>query len=214
MLGRQGAGKGTQGVRLARHYVVPHISTGDMFRAAVQDGTEYGRKAKEVMDAGNLVPDEITVGVVRERLHHPDTRRGYLLDGFPRNVDQAAALDDITSAAPLDLVINLDVEVDVVVERIASRRICNDCGAIYSTDRPPKENWTCDHCGGEVVQREDDTEEAVRRRLDVYEKETAPLVDWYGERGLLVTVDGLGTTDEVTERLMAVVDERVAHPTR
>src|SRR4051794_26834323 len=164
MLGRQGAGKGTQCVRVARHYVVPHISTGDMLRAAVKEGTEFGLKAKEVMDAGGLVSDDIMVGVVDERLHQDDTtRRGYVLDGFPRTVPQAEALVAIAGDQPLDIVVNLEVPADVVVERIASRRVCVDCGTIYSITEPPKNAWHCDKCGGDVVLRDDDTEEAVRR---------------------------------------------------
>jgi len=210
MLGRQGAGKGTQCVRLARHYVVPHISTGDMLRAAVKEGTEFGLKAKEVMDAGGLVSDDIMVGVVDERLHQDDTtRRGYVLDGFPRTVPQAGALAGIAAERPLDLVVNLEVAAEVVIERIASRRVCVDCGTIYSVSEPPKYPWHCDKCGGDVVQRDDDTEEAIRRRLDLYEQETAPLIAWYAERELLVHVDGLGSADEVAGRLIAAVDGRV-----
>ena len=211
MLGRQGAGKGTQCVRLARHYVVPHISTGDMLRAAVKEGTAFGLKAKAVMDAGSLVSDDIMVGVVDERLHQDDTtRRGYVLDGFPRTVPQAEALVDIAGDKPLDIVVNLDVPVEVVVERIASRRVCVDCGTIYSITEPPRNGWHCDRCGGDVVQRDDDTEEAVRRRLDLYEKETAPLISWFAERGLLVEIDGQGAADDVAERLVAAVDARLA----
>ena len=210
MLGRQGAGKGTQCVRLARHYVVPHISTGDMLRAAVKEGTEFGLKAKEVMDAGGLVSDDIMVGVVDERLHQDDTtRRGYVLDGFPRTVPQADALARIAGDQPLDLVVNIEVPAEVVIERIASRRVCVDCGTIYSVDAPPRNGWHCDKCGGDVVQRDDDTEDAIRRRLDLYEQETAPLISWYAERGQLVEVDGLGSTDEVAARLVAAVDARV-----
>jgi adenylate kinase len=211
LLGRQGAGKGTQCVRLARHYVVPHISTGDMLRAAVKEGTEFGRRAAEVMDAGGLVSDEIMVGIVNDRLHQSDTtRRGYVLDGFPRTVPQAEALAEITAARPLHVVINLEVPVEVVIDRIASRRQCVDCGAIYSVKEPPKYPWHCDNCGGDVVQRDDDTEEAIRRRLDLYQRETAPLIEYYEKRQLLVEVDGQGPTDEVSARLMAVVDERIA----
>jgi adenylate kinase len=211
MLGRQGAGKGTQCVRLARHYVVPHISTGDMLRAAVKEGTEFGRKAKDVMDSGGLVSDEIMVGVVDERLHQDDTtRRGYVLDGFPRTVPQAEALERISHELPLDIVVNLEVPPDIVIKRIAGRRVCVDCGTIYSVDSPPKYPWHCDKCGGDVVQRDDDTEEAIRRRLDIYEQETAPLVPWYTERGLLVEIDGLGAADEIAASLIASIDQRLA----
>jgi adenylate kinase len=211
MLGRQGAGKGTQCVRLSRHYVVPHISTGEMLRAAVRDGTALGRKAGELMAEGELVPDDLMIGIVDERLDHDDTtRRGYVLDGFPRTVGQAVALAEITAARPLDLVIDLDVAKEGVLERLASRRVCVDCGTNYSIDRPPKYGWVCDNCGGDVVQRDDDKPAAIEKRLDEYERETAPLIDWYRGRGLLEVVDGLGTTDEVTQRLYDVIDRRRA----
>jgi adenylate kinase len=211
MLGRQGAGKGTQCVRLSRHYVVPHISTGEMLRAAVKDGTALGRKAGELMAEGELVPDDLMIGIVDERLDHDDTtRRGYVLDGFPRTVGQAVALAEITAARPLDLVIDLDVAKEDVLERLASRRVCVDCGTNYSIDRPPKYGWVCDNCGGDVVQRDDDKPAAIEKRLDEYERETAPLIDWYRDRGLLEVVDGLGTTDDVTQRLYDVIDRRRA----
>jgi adenylate kinase len=215
LLGRQGAGKGTQCVRLARHYVVPHISTGDMLRMAVKEGTDFGRKAKEYMDAGELLPDDVIVGIVSERLARKDTsNRGYVLDGFPRTVGQAEALADITSSAtqPLDLVIDLDVDEDVVIERISKRRVCVDCGTNYSIDSPPRYDWTCDNCGGDVSQREDDTEHAVRQRLDLYQQQTAPLISWYGDRDLLAVVDGDGHPDEITRRLIRAVDGRTRPP--
>ena len=209
MLGRQGAGKGTQAIRLAQHYVVPHISTGDMLRAAVAAGTEFGLKAKSVMDAGGLVGDDIMVGVVDERLNESDTtKRGYILDGFPRTVPQGHSLQEITEARPLDVVVNLEVPEDVVLDRITKRRVCRTCGHIYSVDTPPKNGWICDVDGGEVVQRPDDTPDAVRKRLDLYAEETMPLVPFYAERGLLIEVDGLGTTDEVFARLLAAVESR------
>ena len=207
LLGRQGAGKGTQCVRLSRHYVVPHISTGDMLRAAVREGTEFGLKAKEIMDRGELVSDEIMGGVVDERLDRDDTRnRGYILDGFPRTVGQAELLAKITASEPLDLVVDLVVPTEVVLERLASRRVCTDCGANYSVDAPPKYGWVCDNCGGDVVQRADDTPEAIQKRLGLYERETAPLIAWYDGRGMLAEVDGLGPADAVTARLIATID--------
>jgi adenylate kinase len=209
LLGRQGAGKGTQCVRLSRHYVVPHISTGDMLRSAVREGTEFGLKAKAVMDSGELVSDDIMGGVVRERLDSDDTRgRGYILDGFPRTVPQAVLLSEITQDDPLDLVLDLVVPTEVVLERLAARRVCSDCGANYSVDRPPKYGWVCDNCGGEVIQRADDTPEAIQKRLDLYERETAPLIAWYADRKLLAEVDGLGDPDDVTARLVAAIDDR------
>jgi adenylate kinase len=209
MLGRQGAGKGTQAVRLAQHYGVPHVSTGDMLRAAVAAGTEFGRRAKAVMDEGGLVSDEIMVGVVDERLHEPDAlERGYILDGFPRTVPQGGSLAEITAERPLHLAVNLEVPEAVVLERITKRRVCKTCGRIYSVDSPPAVGWICDTDGGDVVQRGDDTAEAVGKRLELYAAETLPLVPFYDERNLLVEVDGLGTTDEVFARLLAAVDAR------
>ncbi len=206
ILGRQGAGKGTQCVRLSRHYVVPHISTGDVLRAAVREGTELGLSAKEVMDAGGLVGDEIMIGIVNDRLSRDDARaRGYILDGFPRTVPQAQALDDMTIERPIDVVIDLVVPRDLVIQRISSRRVCRDCGTNYVATGPTPPLWICDVCGGDVVQRDDDTEEAIRRRLELYESVTAPLIDWYRERGLLVTVDASGPVDEVTDRVVGAV---------
>ena len=209
LLGRQGAGKGTQCVRLSRHYVVPHISTGDMLRSAVREGTEFGRKAKEYMDAGELLPDDVIVGIVDERLMLDDTRaRGFILDGFPRTVAQATALLEILQPRGLDLAVNLDVPREAVLARLASRRVCSDCGANYSVDERPKYGWTCDVCGGDVIQRADDTEEAITRRLDIYERETAPLIAWFTERDLLAEVDGVGDPDVVSDRLVRVIDRQ------
>ena len=158
ILGRQGAGKGTQCVRLSRHYVVPHISTGDMLRAAAREGTELGTAAKQVMDAGGLVGDEIMIGLVAERLDKPDaSTRGYILDGFPRTVAQAQALDQITAEKPIHVVIDLDVPREIVVERISSRRVCRDCGTNYRSEGEDPSPWICDVCGGDVQQRADDT---------------------------------------------------------
>jgi adenylate kinase len=209
MLGRQGAGKGTQCVRLSRHYVVPHISTGEMLRAAVRGGTDLGRQAAELMAAGELVPDDIMIGIVEERLDADDTtQRGYILDGFPRTVDQAEALAKITVSRPLDVVIDLDVANEIVLTRLAGRRVCDDCGANYSIATPPRYGWVCDNCGGDVVQRDDDKPVAIQRRLAEYEAKTAPLIAWYQERRLLEIVDGIGSTDQVLVRLVTIVDQR------
>jgi adenylate kinase len=212
VLGKQGAGKGTQAVRLSRHYVVPHISTGDTFRAAVRSGSEFGQLAKAYLDAGELVPDDVVIGVVRERLERRDAaRRGFILDGFPRTVRQAEALVEMMVPEDLDLVVNLDVDTDTVLIRLAGRRVCADCGANYSVvENPPRVRGICDVCGGEVVQRDDDTEEAIRRRLELYERQTAPLVDWYEQRGLLATLAAIGTPDEVTDRIVERIDQRWA----
>lgn len=209
ILGRQGSGKGTQCVRLSRHYVVPHISTGDMLRAAVREGTELGKMAKAIIDAGGLVGDDIMVGLVDERLKADDARvRGYILDGFPRTVAQAEALDGITTERPLDMAIDLDVPRELVLARLSARRVCRDCGANYqATGREPRP-WTCDNCGGDVVQRDDDTPEAINIRLDIYENQTQPLIEYYGGTGRLITVDGVGTPDEVFDRLVTAIDKR------
>lgn len=210
VLGKQGAGKGTQAVRLSRHYVVPHVSTGDTFRAAVRSGSEFGQKARRYLDAGELVPDEIVIGMVRERLTRGDTtNRGFVLDGFPRTVHQADALAELLQPNKLDLVIDLEVHTAQVLTRLASRRVCSDCGANYSVvDNPPRVLGICDVCGGEVVQRDDDTESAIRRRLQLYERETEPLVEWYKHRGLLAVVDGTGSPDQVTGRVVMEIDQR------
>jgi adenylate kinase len=210
ILGKQGAGKGTQAVRLSRHYVVPHVATGDIFRAAVRSGSEFGQRARAFLDAGELVPDEIVIGMVNERLTHDDTtHRGFILDGFPRTAQQAEALMPILEPIGLDLAVNLEVDTEHVLLRLAARRVCVDCGANYSVyDNPPRVRRICDVCGGEVVQRDDDRETAIRRRLEIYEDETAPLISWFEQRGLLVSVDGLGDPDAVTDRLVAEVDRR------
>jgi adenylate kinase len=209
IFGRQGAGKGTQCQRLAAHYGVPHISTGDMLRAAVRDGTEFGVKAREYMDAGKLLPDDIMVGLVAERLAQTDALGGWLLDGFPRTTGQAEALVEVTTDAPLDLAVNLEVPESVVVARISSRRVCSNCAAIYSVDRPPTNPWTCDRCGGDVEQRDDDTEESVRERLATYQEQTAPLIAWFAARGHLAEVDGDADPDVVFERLIAAIEARM-----
>jgi adenylate kinase len=209
ILGKQGAGKGTQCVRLARHYVIPHISTGDIFRAALRSGTELGKRLQEILDAGNLVPDEITVDVVADRLAQDDTRsHGFILDGFPRTIHQAEELSKLLVPSDIDLAIDLELPTELAVERLAGRRVCRDCQTIYGPAEPPRVPGTCDYCGGEVVQRADDTEEAIRRRLALYEKETEPIITWYLERDMLVTVDGTGDPDDVTARLIRAVDRR------
>ncbi len=209
LLGKQGAGKGTQCVRLARHYVVSHVSTGDIFRAAVRSDSSLGHKVKGYLDAGDLVPDEVTSAVVGERLNHPDTAsRGFILDGFPRSVNQAKLLDELLEPFRLDMVIDLHISTDEALSRLNGRRVCSTCAAIYHVSKPPKYDWICDNCGGEVVQRDDDTDEAIRRRLELYEAETAPLIDHFFERGMLVTVDGLGMTDEVADRLTTAIDRQ------
>lgn len=208
ILGRQGAGKGTQCVRLSRHYVVPHISTGDMLRAAVRERTEIGLAAKEIMANGGLVGDDIMIAIVDYRLRRADAEtRGYILDGFPRTVAQAEALDKITVDRPIHIVIDLDVPRDIVLARISARRVCRDCGTNYTATGMERQPWICEVCGGDVRQRADDTPEAVNRRLDLYETQTAPLIEFYDSQDRLVVIDGVGHPDDVSRRLTNTIDQ-------
>jgi adenylate kinase len=208
VLGKQGAGKGTQAVALSHHYVVPHISTGDMLRAAVRSGSELGKKAREVMDSGELISDEMVMEMVADRLQDADVRaRGFVLDGCPRTVHQAVMLADMLKTDDLDAALDIEVPTAEVLQRLAQRRVCVDCGTNYSTTSPPRINWTCDICFGEVVQREDDKEEAIRRRLELYERETAPLIAWYKDQGQLVTVDGVGHPDVVLRTIINTIED-------
>ncbi|MGQ0802529.1 MAG: adenylate kinase [Actinomycetota bacterium] len=211
LLGKQGAGKGTQAARLAEHYGIPHVSTGELLRAAAAAGTEFGKKAEEYMNRGELVPDEVVFGLLAERVAAGGGRveDGFVLDGFPRTEAQAIELDRVLRTHPLDAVINLDVSTEIVLDRIAGRRVCDNCGATYHVSMPPKKNWTCDECGGKVVQRADDTEDAVMRRLELYEQETVPIIDHYRKLGKLDVVDGEGDGDDVFKRLVTAVDSRL-----
>ncbi|MFP4560274.1 MAG: adenylate kinase [Thiohalorhabdus sp.] len=193
LLGPPGAGKGTQGQMLSQRLGIPQIATGDILRNAVATGTDIGRKAKSYMDAGDLVPDEIMVEIIRERLQEADARNGYILDGFPRTVAQAEALDEMLEAIGqrLDLVVHVDVENETLVERLSGRLICRDCGATYHVRfHPPAKDRVCDECGGELYQREDDQEATVRSRLEVFAERTQPLVDYYRQQGIYHKVDG------------------------
>ncbi len=211
ILGKQGAGKGTQALRLCDHFGVPRISTGDMFRMFMKDDSEIGERARKYVEAGDLVPDEVVNEMVRARLTELDAAdHGFVMEGFPRNVPQAEALDAMLSPKQVDLVISLDVPTSVVLKRLASRRVCSVCGLNYSLDAPPKVDWTCDVCGGAVVQREDDTEAVIRRRLDQYDTQTAPLVAWYLATDRLAAVDGEGDPDVVTRRLLRAIEGRLA----
>ena len=203
LVGPPGAGKGTQAQFIASHFAVPKISTGDIFRTNVSDGTDLGLEARKYMDAGDLVPDEVTIGMVKERLSHDDTSEGFLLDGFPRTVQQAVVLDDMLAAhdVGLDVVLELVVDDEEVVRRLSGRRTCRRCGHVWHLDfDPPATDGVCDRCGGELFQRDDDSELTIRPRLEVYADQTSPLIGYYGDRGLLSGVDATGPVEDVTER--------------
>ena len=210
LLGPPGAGKGTQAANLVQKYGIPHISTGDMFRAAVKEGTELGKKAKACMDAGQLVPDEITIGIVKERLAKPDCAKGFILDGFPRTVEQADALDGILKALSIRLTRAVDISVpsDVLVERAVGRRICKKCGATYHIRfNPSKAEGVCDACGGETYQRADDSEATMKNRLSVYEAQTKPLISYYREAGLYSEIDGSQEMSKVFADITACLEK-------
>jgi adenylate kinase len=206
-VGPPGAGKGTQAQFIASHLSVPKISTGDIFRANVSGGTPLGQKAREYMDRGDLVPDEVTIAMVRDRLAEDDAQEGFLLDGFPRNVPQAETLKKILSEwdAKVDLVLELVVDEDEVVRRLSGRRTCSRCGRIWHVLFDEKRDDVCDECGGRLFQRDDDKEEVVRHRLEVYQEQTAPLVSFYADEGILVGIDATGPVEEVTERALAAL---------
>ena len=200
MLGAPGAGKGTQAKKIADKYQIPHISTGDMFRKAQKEGTELGLKAKSYMDQGQLVPDEVTVGIVKERLAEDDCKGGFLLDGFPRTVQQADALDGILVELDLalDRVVNIEVDKAFLVDRLTGRRVCRACGATFHvTNKAPKVEGVCDKCGGELYQRNDDKVETVSNRLDVYAAQTAPLIEYYQSKGIMSSIDGSKSMEDV-----------------
>ncbi len=200
LMGPPGAGKGTQSPNLVEKYGIPAISTGDMFRAAVRDHTPLGTKAKEYMDAGQLVPDDVTIGIVKDRLAQEDTKKGFILDGFPRTLDQAIALDVVLQELGINSVhvIDITMEPELLVSRITGRRICKNCGATYHvTNLPSKVEGVCDKCGGELYQRADDQEATVRKRLEVYSTQTKPLIDYYKNRGLYKQIDGNQNVEKV-----------------
>lgn len=207
-MGPPGAGKGTQAEVIVNEFGIPHISTGDAFRLAIKQGTPIGIKAKEYMDQGLLVPDDVTIGIVEERLQQSDCEKGFLLDGFPRTLSQAEALDDILSRlhTQLDHVINLKVDRDKLMARLTGRRICKNCGATYHVIfNPPKQEGVCDKCGGELYQRSDDNEESVGTRLDEYINKTAPLLAFYENKGLLRQIDGDQEIDTVSSEIVSVL---------
>jgi len=208
-MGPPGAGKGTQAALLVDHYKIPHISTGDMFREAIKQGTPLGLKAKEYMDAGALVPDEVTIGIVADRLAQPDCANGFLLDGFPRTAAQADALAKILSDLniSLDGVVNIEVPEEVLLERLTGRRVCKQCAATFHTVfNPPKVEGICDKCGGELFQRSDDTIETAQNRLRVYNEQTEPLIAYYSRQGLLKRIEGDGEINQVFRNIVKVLE--------
>lgn len=210
MLGPPGCGKGTQAKRLIDKYGIPQISTGDLLREAVKKGTALGQKAKSFMDAGRLVPDEVVVGMVEERFKQADCQPGFILDGFPRTVPQAEALDRTLAqmGRAIDRVISIEVPDDEVVQRLSGRRTCRNCGAMYHIKfNPPKQAGVCDQCGGELYQRDDDNEKTIRNRLQVYHEQTSPLIAYYGKKGLVKAVPGSGPIDGITKAIMQALEK-------
>ena len=206
LLGPPGAGKGTQAETIVNEFSIPHISTGDIFRKNIKEGTALGKKAKEFMDQGKLVPDDLTVELVKDRLLQDDCKNGFLLDGFPRTIYQADALEDALKSMnlSLDYVINIVVRKELLVERAVGRRVCKDCGQTYHMmfNKPSKEG-VCDNCGGELLQRKDDTEETVANRINVYREQTEPLIDYYTKKGIIVNIDGEKPIAEVGKDIVA-----------
>jgi adenylate kinase len=208
LLGPPGAGKGTQAKKMIDRYGIPQISTGDMLRAAVKAGTPLGMEAKSYMDAGGLVPDSVVIGLVKERIQEPDCEKGFMLDGFPRNVAQAEELDKMLNdmGIQIDHVMCIEVPNEELIKRLTGRRTCKECGAGYHVMfDPPKKEGVCDKCGGELYQRDDDNETTVKSRLDVYDAQTKPLIDYYDNQGKLRRIDGVGTIDEIFNRIVAVL---------
>ena len=211
LLGPPGAGKGTQAAKVIEKYNVPHISTGDIFRANINEGTELGKKAKGYIDEGKLVPDELVVNLVTDRLQKADCKEGFLLDGFPRTIFQAEQLDKFLSenGQKLDIVLNFKVRKDVLIERIAGRRVCKSCGASFHVvNVPPKKEGICDVCGGELFQRKDDNRETVENRINVYESETAPLIGYYEKQNVHANFDGEKTHNEVFEDVVKAIEAK------
>lgn len=210
MLGAPGAGKGTQAKMIAEKYSIPHISTGDIFRANIKEGTDLGKKAKEYMDKGLLVPDELVVDLVVDRLTWDDTKNGYVLDGFPRTIPQAEALTKALAARgeKVDFAINIDIPDENIIERMGGRRACVTCGATYHiVNIPPKKEGVCDKCGSELILRDDDKPETVRKRLDVYHEQTQPLIDYYTKEGVLKDVDGTVDMMDVFGAIVQILGE-------
>lgn len=199
MIGPQGSGKGTQAKLLKKKLNIPHISTGDMFRENIEKKTELGMKAKAIIDAGKLVPDEITTAMIKERLERDDCKKGFILDGYPRNLSQAGALDTF---ADIDFVLEIHVDDELSVKRLSMRRQCSKCGAIYGITIPPKEEGRCDKCGGELYQRDDDRPETIKKRLEVYHRETEPILDFYKEKAKVLKIDGSKPVQEIIDEIL------------
>ncbi len=208
LLGGPGAGKGTQAKLMIEKYNIPQISTGDILRAAVKEGTDLGKEAKRYMDAGKLVPDEVVIGIIKERLKEPDCEKGFILDGFPRTVPQAEALEKVLEqmGRKIDHVLSIEVPEEELIKRLTGRRTCRECGQGYHIIfNPPKEEGKCDKCGGELYQRDDDNEETVKNRLKVYQESTQPLIDFYSKKGLLRPVDGVGSIEDIFQRIVKIL---------
>jgi adenylate kinase len=209
LLGAPGAGKGTQAKNLIEKYGIPQVSTGDILRQSVADGTPLGKEAKSYMDKGELVPDSVVLGLVEERLQADDARKGYILDGFPRNTAQAEALDAMLEklSMPITAAVSVDVPFEDLMKRLTGRRTCKSCGQMYNVYfSPPAKEGVCDKCGGELYQRDDDQEETIKKRLDVYQSQTAPLIDYYGKKGLLKSIEGTGSIDEIFGKLVTTLE--------
>ena len=208
LVGPPGAGKGTQAVALAAHYKIPHISTGDIFRANLKNGTELGKKAQSFMDRGELVPDSVTNEMVKDRLGNSDVINGFLLDGFPRNTNQAEVLDAILieKKMPLDAALELSIDNSEIVKRLSGRRTCRNCSATFHKDfEKPKVDGVCDKCSGELYQREDDKEEVITRRLEIYAQQTEPIISYYKNAGILKNMSAIGDVSEITQKVIALL---------
>ena len=208
LLGAPGAGKGTQAKMLIEKYKIPQISTGDILRKAVADGTPLGKEAKVIMDSGGLVSDKIVLGLVEERIKQPDCKAGFILDGFPRNTAQAEALDTILSGMgmPLTVALNVDVDMNDLLKRLTGRRTCKSCQQMYNIYfSPPKKEGICDKCGGALFQRDDDKEETIKKRLDIYTNQTAPLIDYYSKKNIMKTIMGTGSINDIFNKVVAAL---------
>jgi len=209
LLGLPGVGKGTQAKKLEKSLGIPHIATGDIFRAAIKNETPLGKKAKSFIDAGELVPDEVTIGIVEERLGESDCKDGFILDGFPRTIKQAEALDEILAEQDreLDLAIYLKADEEILIERLSGRRVCEDCGATYHVKNdPPEKEGVCDECGGRLIQRSDDKEETVKKRIEVNKEKTAKLADFYEKKGILHEIQSTGGIENVHKRMLKLIE--------